>query len=118
MANGSTPVYEKIGPVTYDITTTRTILDYDSAAGELTYNSVKSFACSADTAVPCDTEVSQLNIARPKSSVPPAPPSPASWTSQGRLHRRYARSRPRVHARWCPNGRSHVQQPRRNHGCT
>ena len=63
MANGSTPVYEKIGPVTYDITTTRTILDYDSAAGELTYNSVKSFACSADTAVPCDTEVSQLNIA-------------------------------------------------------
>ena len=63
MANGSAPVYEKIGPVTYDITTTRTILDYDSAAGELTYNSVKSFACSADTAVPCDTEVSQLNIA-------------------------------------------------------
>ena len=63
MANGSTPVYEKIGPITYDITTTRTILDYDSAAGELTYNSVKSFACSADTAVPCDTEVSQLNIA-------------------------------------------------------
>ena len=39
MANGSAPVYEKIGPVTYDITTTRTILDYDSAAGELTYNS-------------------------------------------------------------------------------
>ncbi|MEC8632117.1 MAG: hypothetical protein VXY10_01635 [Candidatus Thermoplasmatota archaeon] len=63
MASGATPVYEKIGPVTYDITTTRTILDYDSAAGELTYNSVKSFACSADTAVPCDTEVSQLNIA-------------------------------------------------------
>ena len=63
MANGSAPVYEKIGPVTYDITTTRTILDYDSAAGELTYNSVKSFACSADTEVPCDTEVSQLNIA-------------------------------------------------------
>ena len=63
MATGAAPVYEKIGPVTYDITTTRTILDYDSAAGELTYNSVKSFACSADTAVPCDTEVSQLNIA-------------------------------------------------------
>ena len=29
MANGSAPVYEKIGPVAYDITTTRTILDYD-----------------------------------------------------------------------------------------
>jgi len=63
MANGTAPTYERIGPVTYDITTTRTILDYDSAAGELTYNSVKSFACSADTVVPCDTEVSQLNIA-------------------------------------------------------
>ena len=63
MASGAAPVYEKIGPVTYDITTTRTILDYDSAAGELTYNSVKSFACSADTEVPCDTPVSQLNIA-------------------------------------------------------
>ena len=63
MANGTAPTYERIGPVTYDITTTRTILEYDSAAGELTYNSVKSFACSADTEVPCDTEVSQLNIA-------------------------------------------------------
>ena len=63
MASGAAPVYEKIGPVTYDITTTRTILDYDSAAGELTYNSANSFACSADTEVPCDTPVSQLNIA-------------------------------------------------------
>ncbi len=63
MANGTAPDYEKIGPVTYDITTTRTITDYDAVAGELTYNSVKSFACAADTAVPCDTEVSQLNIA-------------------------------------------------------
>ena len=63
MANGTAPTYEKIGPVTYDITTTRTINAYDSVGGELTYNSVKSFECSADTAVPCDTEVSQLNIA-------------------------------------------------------
>ena len=63
MASGATPTYEKIGPVTYDITTTRTITGYDATAGELTYNSVKSFECAADTAVPCDTEVSQLNIA-------------------------------------------------------
>ena len=63
MASGAAPTYEKIGPVTYDITTTRTITGYDATAGELTYNSVKSFACSADTEVPCDTEVSQLNIA-------------------------------------------------------
>ena len=63
MATGATPAYEKIGPVTYDITTTRTILDYDATAGELTYNAVKSFECAEDTAVACDTEVSQLNIA-------------------------------------------------------
>ena len=63
MASGAAPTYEKIGPVTYDITTTRTITGYDATAGELTYNSVKSFECAADTAVPCDTEVSQLNIA-------------------------------------------------------
>ena len=63
MASGAAPTYEKVGPVTYDITTTRTITGYDAEAGELTYNSVKSFACSADTAVACDTPVSQLNIA-------------------------------------------------------
>jgi len=63
MATGAAPDYEKVGPVTYDITTTKTITGYDAATGELTYNSVKSFACSADTAVPCDTNVSQLNIA-------------------------------------------------------
>ena len=63
MANGTEPTYERIGPVTYDITTTRTINDYNSTAGELTYNAVKSFECAADTEVACDTEVSQLNIA-------------------------------------------------------
>ncbi len=63
MATGAEPTYEKVGPVTYDITTTKTITGDDAATGELTYNSVKSFACSADPAVPCDTDVSQLNIA-------------------------------------------------------
>jgi len=63
MSTGADPTYEKIGPVTYDITTTKTITGYDAEAGELTYNSVKSFACAADTEVACDTEVTQLNIA-------------------------------------------------------
>ncbi|MBL6734206.1 MAG: hypothetical protein ISP84_06670 [Candidatus Poseidonia sp.] len=63
MATGAAPTYEKVGPVTYDITTTKTITGYDAATGELTYNSVKSFACAADSAVPCDTDVTQLNIA-------------------------------------------------------
>ena len=63
MANGTAPVYDRVGPVTYDITTTRTITGYNATAGELTYNSVKSFACAEDTEVACDTPVSQLNIA-------------------------------------------------------
>ena len=60
---GATPTYTEVGPVTYDITTTKTINSYDEAAGTLTYNSVKTFECNADSEVPCDTEVTQLNIA-------------------------------------------------------
>ena len=63
MATGAAPTYEKVGPVTYDITTTKTINAYDKNAGTLTYNSVKSFACAADSEVSCDTNITQLNIA-------------------------------------------------------
>jgi hypothetical protein len=63
MANGTAPTYDKIGPVTYDITTTKTINSYDKTAGTLTYNSVKTFECAADSEVSCDTDVTQLNIA-------------------------------------------------------
>ena len=59
---GEEPITEKVGPFTYDITTTRTINNYDATAGELTYNAVKTFECAADSAVSCDTEVTQLNI--------------------------------------------------------
>ena len=60
---GATPTYTEVGPVTYDITTTKTINSYDEAAGTLTYNSVKTFECNVDSKVSCDTEVTQLNIA-------------------------------------------------------
>ena len=63
MENGTAPAYEKVGPFTYDITYKRTILDYDEDAGTMTYNQVKSFECAEDSAVSCDTPVSQLNIA-------------------------------------------------------
>ena len=63
MANGSAPTYTEVGPVTYDITTTKTINSYDKEAGTLTYNSVKTFACAEDSEVSCDTDVTQLNIA-------------------------------------------------------
>ena len=62
MATGATPETEKVGPFTYDITTTRTINSYDAAVGEVTYNAVKTFECAEDSAFSCDTEVSQLNI--------------------------------------------------------
>ena len=63
MATNADPTYEKVGPFTYDITTTRTIVDHDEDAGTLTYTSSNSFACADDSEVSCDTEVTQLNIA-------------------------------------------------------
>ena len=39
MATNADPTYEKVGPFTYDITTTRTIVDHDADAGTLTYTS-------------------------------------------------------------------------------
>ena len=62
MAIGATPTYQKMGPFTYDITSTKTLIEHDKDAGELTYNLVKSFECASDSAMPCDTEITQLNI--------------------------------------------------------
>ena len=61
--NGSEPVYERIGPVTYDVTLKKEVDNYDVRNGLLTYKQTTSYACSEDTEVPCSTEVSQLNIA-------------------------------------------------------
>ena len=62
MANGTAPMHEKIGPVTYTITSDRTFTSHDSDAGTITYHENTSYACSADTVVPCDVEITQLNI--------------------------------------------------------
>jgi len=63
MATGADPVYEELGPFTYDITSTRTITGHDATNGTLTYDQVKSFECAAESAMPCDTTmVTQLNI--------------------------------------------------------
>ena len=59
---GGEPVYEKVGPFLYDITTTRNILDFNESAGTLTYDESKVFECSADTLNPCDMPITQLNI--------------------------------------------------------
>ena len=62
MANGTAPTHEKIGPVTYTITSDRTFTSHDSDAGTITYHENTSYACSADTEVPCDVQITQLNI--------------------------------------------------------
>ena len=61
--NMSAPIYEKIGPVTYDVTLKKEVDSYDIKNGLLTYKQITSYACSKETQVPCSTEVSQLNIA-------------------------------------------------------
>ena len=62
IANGTAPTHEKIGPVTYTITSDRTFTSHDSDAGTITYHENTSYACSADTEVPCDVQITQLNI--------------------------------------------------------
>ena len=59
--NGTEPVYERIGPITYDVTLKRTVEDYDIKNGLLKYSQITSYECSEDTAYSCDTNVSQLN---------------------------------------------------------
>ena len=62
VANGSAPTHEKIGPVTYTITSDRTFTSHNSTAGTVTYHENTSYACSVDTVVPCDVQITQLNI--------------------------------------------------------
>jgi len=62
MANGTAPTHEKVGPVTYTITSDRTFVSRDSTAGTITYHENTSYACSVDTVTPCDVEITQLNI--------------------------------------------------------
>ena len=59
---GNAPVYEEIGPVTYTITSDRHMLDHNSTSGEITYHENTSYACAVDSAVPCDVQITQLNI--------------------------------------------------------
>ena len=61
--NMSEPVYEMVGPVTYDVTLKKEVDSYDHRKGLLTYKQATSYACAEETAVPCSTEISQLNIA-------------------------------------------------------
>jgi len=63
VATGAAPIHEKIGPVTYSITSDRTFTSHDSNAGTVTYHENTSYACSADTEIPCDVQITQLNIA-------------------------------------------------------
>lgn len=59
---GEDPVYEKLGPFEYDITTTRNIIDFNKSAGTLTYDESKVFTCSETSPNDCNTMITQLNI--------------------------------------------------------
>ena len=61
--NNSEPLYERIGPITYDVTLNRAVDNYDIKNGLLTYTQSTSYSCASDTAIPCSQEISQLNIA-------------------------------------------------------
>ena len=61
--NYTEPIYERVGPVTYDVTLKKEVDNYDVKNGLLTYKQTTSYACAKETKVPCTTEVSQLNIA-------------------------------------------------------
>ena len=61
--NNSEPMYERIGPITYDVTVKRAVDNYDIKNGLLTYTQSTSYSCSSETLVPCSQEISQLNIA-------------------------------------------------------
>ncbi len=57
---GVEPVFVKVGPVTYEITTERTLLDHDADAGTLTYREEKSYVWAGG--VPGTTPITGLNI--------------------------------------------------------
>ncbi len=57
---GDEPVFVKVGPVTYEITTERTLLDHDADAGTLTYQESKSYLWAGG--VPGTTPITGLNI--------------------------------------------------------
>ena len=59
---GGDPVYEKLGPFDYEITTTRNIIAFDKEAGTLTYDESKVFTCAMDDPEACNTPITQLNI--------------------------------------------------------
>ena len=45
------PIYEKIGPVTYDVTLKREVDNYDIKNGLLTYKQLTSYSCSEEIIV-------------------------------------------------------------------
>ena len=61
--NNTDPLYERIGPIKYDVTSKKEVDSYDIKNGLLTYTQTTSYACSPDTLVRCDIDISQLNIA-------------------------------------------------------
>ena len=53
-------VYDQVGPVTYEINTERTMVEYDSEAGTITYSEINTYTWKSG--VSSDTPITALNI--------------------------------------------------------
>ncbi len=56
----ATPEFEQVGPVVYEITAERTLVEHDSEEGTISYTEVKTYSWAGGT--PSDTEITNLNI--------------------------------------------------------
>jgi hypothetical protein len=60
---GGEPIYQQVGPVTYDVTSEREIISHDAENGSITYRQFTIYECAEDTEYSCDTEMTNINIA-------------------------------------------------------
>ncbi len=56
----ATPEFEQVGPVVYEITAERTLVEHDADEGTISYREVKTYSWAGGT--PSDTEITNLNI--------------------------------------------------------
>jgi len=61
--SGEDPIYQQVGPVTYDVTSEREIVSHDKENGAITYRQFTIYECAEDTEYSCDTEMTNINIA-------------------------------------------------------
>jgi len=56
----ATPEFEQVGPVVYEITAERTLVEHDAEEGTISYSEIKTYSWAGGT--PSNTEITNLNI--------------------------------------------------------